>query len=76
MHIWGVSGVTFRVIAQYSASAFSIVVDLRHFPRTMVFDTVRISVGKHREHGRIESAWENLIRIKESHGNVRTPMRI
>ena len=35
-----------------------------------------MSAGEPHEHGRIASAWENLMSIEESHGNGRTPMRI
>ena len=62
MRIWGVSGVPFRFIVHSSASGtscassliqfFSIVLDVRHLPRTMVFDSVCISMGEHRERGR------------------------
>jgi hypothetical protein len=46
---------------------FSVVLNLRHLPRTMVFDSVRISMGEHRECGRTAWEWENLhVHIAES----------
>ena len=58
----GVSGVTYRFFVHSSALGtssassliqwFSTVLDLRHLPRTMVFDSVRVSMGERREHGR------------------------
>jgi len=43
--------------------SFSGILNERHLPRIIVFDSVRISMGEPHEHGRIASAWENPIRI-------------